>query len=181
MLLYTVRCSLSIFEGQTIFFDKKILCVHKRDRYLDANPAYSVRQKTCSRNMANTFYTLLAVRRFFVVSPLFRCCLRIVYNGLMGHSFGFASVLYTSFSFVYRCGPGLTTWNETASTIPQHHSIYHQFLKLKCCLRSQCFKFNAAVKAWVNTYATKLDWGFYYKGICKLGAFYEKLLNQFGT
>ncbi len=34
--------------------------------------------------MANAFYTLFAVRRFFVVLPLFRCCLRIVYSGLKG-------------------------------------------------------------------------------------------------
>ncbi len=32
--------------------------------------------------MANAFYTLFAVRRFFIVLPLFRCCLRIVYSWL---------------------------------------------------------------------------------------------------
>ncbi len=32
--------------------------------------------------MANAFYTLFAVRCFFVILPLFRCCLQIVYSGL---------------------------------------------------------------------------------------------------
>ncbi len=32
--------------------------------------------------MANTFYTLFAVHRFFVISPLFCCCSRIVYSEL---------------------------------------------------------------------------------------------------
>ncbi len=82
MLLYTVRCSPSTFTRQTIFFDEKILCFHRRDRYPDTNPACSVRRKTCSRNMANAFYILFSVRRFFVISPLFRCCSRIVYSGL---------------------------------------------------------------------------------------------------
>ncbi len=78
--LFVVRCQFS--RGRRFFFDKKIHCVPRRDRYPNANPAYSVQRKTCSRNMANTFYTLFAVRRFFVVSPLFRCCSRIVYSGL---------------------------------------------------------------------------------------------------
>ncbi len=54
VLLYTVR----------FFFDKKLLCVRRRDCYPDANPVYSVWRKTCSRNIANTFYTLFAVRCF---------------------------------------------------------------------------------------------------------------------
>ncbi len=54
-----VHCSLFDF-----FFDEKVLCVRRRDRYPDANPAYGVRQKTCSWNMANTFY------RLFAISPL---------------------------------------------------------------------------------------------------------------
>ncbi len=83
MLPYTVRCSPSILARQTIFFfDEKVLCVRRRDCYLDANPVYGVWRKTCSRNMANTFYRLFAVRRFFAVSPLFRCCSQIVYSGL---------------------------------------------------------------------------------------------------
>ncbi len=44
--------------------------------------AYGIGRKTCSRNMANAFYRLFTVRRFFVGSPLFRCCLQIVYSGL---------------------------------------------------------------------------------------------------
>ncbi len=38
--------------------------------------------KICSRNMAYPYYTLLAVRLFFVISPLFRSCSQIVYSGL---------------------------------------------------------------------------------------------------
>ncbi len=71
-----------IFSPRQFFFDEKILCVCRRDCYPDANPAYSVWRKTCSQNMAHTFYTLFAVCRFFVVSPLFRSCSRIVYSGL---------------------------------------------------------------------------------------------------
>ncbi len=71
--------------ADNFFFDEKILCVCRPDRYLDANPAYSIWQKTCSGNMANVFYTLFAVRRFFVVSHLFRCSSRIMYSGLMAH------------------------------------------------------------------------------------------------
>ncbi len=78
--LFVVRHQFS--HGRRFFFYKKILCVRRRDRYPDANPAYSVRWKTCSGNMANAFYTLLAVRCFFVVSPLFCCCSRIVYSRL---------------------------------------------------------------------------------------------------
>ncbi len=80
-----VHCSLfalNFSAADDFFFDEKVLCVRRRDRYPDANPAYGVRQKTCLRNMANTFYRLFAVHRFFVVSPLFRFCLRIVYSGL---------------------------------------------------------------------------------------------------
>ncbi len=78
-----VHCSLFAvnFRARRFFFSaKKILCVCRRDRYPDANPAYSVRQKTCSQNMANAFYTLFAVHRFFVISPLFCCCAQIVYR-----------------------------------------------------------------------------------------------------
>ncbi len=76
MLLYTVRCSPSIFARQTILlFDEKILCVRRRDHYLAANPAYrySVLRKTCSQNMMNAFYTLFAVRLFlsFVIFSSF--------------------------------------------------------------------------------------------------------------
>ncbi len=46
------------------------------------NPANSVRWKTCLQNMANTYYTLFALSHFFIISPLFRRCLRIVYSGL---------------------------------------------------------------------------------------------------
>ncbi len=50
--------------------------------FADANPAYGVRRKTCSQNTANAFYTLFAVCRFFVGSPLFRSCSWIVYSPL---------------------------------------------------------------------------------------------------
>ncbi len=76
-----VHCSLF-----AINFRAADLCVHWRDRYPDANPAYSIRRKTCSWNMANTFYTLFAVRRFFIVSSLLRCCSQIVYNRLYRRS-----------------------------------------------------------------------------------------------
>ncbi len=52
-------------HGRRFFFNEKILCVRRRDCYPNANPACSVRQKTCSQNMVNAFYTLFAVRRFF--------------------------------------------------------------------------------------------------------------------
>ncbi len=80
-----LHCSLFAVNfscGRRFFFDEKVLCVRRGDRYLDANPAYGVRQKTCSQNIANAFYRLFAVRRFFIVSLLFRYCLRIVYSGL---------------------------------------------------------------------------------------------------
>ncbi len=80
-----VHCSLFAVNFSTVddfFFGEKVLCVCRGDRYLDANPAYGIWQKTCSRNMANAFYRLFAVRCFFVISPLFCCCSRIVYSGL---------------------------------------------------------------------------------------------------
>ncbi len=83
-------CSCLLFAVDSLtaddFFYEKILCVHRRERYPDANPTYSVRRETCPQNMANAFYTLFAVHRFFVVSPLFRCCLQIVYSGLNGYT-----------------------------------------------------------------------------------------------
>ncbi len=79
-ILFDFCCQFS--HNRQFFFDEKILCVRRWDRYLDANPAYSVHQKTCSRNMANAFYTLFVVCRFFVVLPLFCCCSRIVYSRL---------------------------------------------------------------------------------------------------
>ncbi len=36
--------------------------------------------------MANAFYTLFAVCCLFVISPLFRCCSRIVYSRLYSYS-----------------------------------------------------------------------------------------------
>ncbi len=85
-----VHCSLFTVNFRMpddFFFNEKILCVCQRDCYPDTNPVYSVRRKTCLQNMANTFYTLFAVRRrFFVISPLFRCCWQIVYSWLKGFS-----------------------------------------------------------------------------------------------
>ncbi len=78
--LFVVRRQFS--HQRRFFFDEKILCVCQRDCYPDANPAYSVWQKTCLRNMANAFYTLFAVHHFFIISPLFCCCSQIVYSGL---------------------------------------------------------------------------------------------------
>ncbi len=49
--------------------------------------------------MANAFYRLFAVRRFFVVSPLFRYCSRIVYSGLFTLS---TSLLLSSPQFACR-------------------------------------------------------------------------------
>ncbi len=80
----TCCCTLFVVRhqrGRRFFLTKKILCVRWRDCYPNANLAYSIRQKTCLRNMANAFYTLFAVLRFFVISSLFRCYLRIVYSG----------------------------------------------------------------------------------------------------
>ncbi len=82
-----IHCSLfavNFSMADNFFFDEKVLCVRWWDCYLDANPVYGVWRKTCSQNMANAFYRLFAVRSFFVVSPLFRCCSRIVYSGLLG-------------------------------------------------------------------------------------------------
>ncbi len=94
MLPYTVRRSPSILAAaDDFFFDEKVLCVRRGDRYPDANPAYGVRQKTCSRNLANAFYNLFTVRRFFVGSPLFCSCSRIVYSGLYSiHEYTYAGV-----------------------------------------------------------------------------------------
>ncbi len=84
------------------FSCEKVLCVRWRDCYPNANPAYGVRRKTCSRNMANAFYRLFAVCRFFVVSPLFRCCLRIVYSGLKHFSVWFSFEFWEIFFLIYR-------------------------------------------------------------------------------
>ncbi len=70
---WTCGCTLFVVHhqfsrGRRFFFDEKILCVCRWDRYPDAYPAYSIRQKTCSQNMANAFYTLFTVRRFFLVA-----------------------------------------------------------------------------------------------------------------
>ncbi len=53
--------------NEFLFFDEKLLCVCQRDCYLDANPANRVWQKTCLRNVANTYYTLFTVRPYFVL------------------------------------------------------------------------------------------------------------------
>ncbi len=85
-----VNCSLfsvNFSAADNFFLGEKVLWVCRWDRYLDSNPAYGVWQKTCSRNMANAFYRLFAVRRFFAISPLFRCCSRIVYSGLFANRF----------------------------------------------------------------------------------------------
>ncbi len=86
MLPYTVRdervavhCSLfavNFSMADDFFFDEKVLCVRPRDRYLDANPAYG--EKPLRETWQTPFidYSPYVVfRRFFVVSPLFRCCL----------------------------------------------------------------------------------------------------------
>ncbi len=65
-----VHCSLftvNFSAADDFFFDEKVLCVCRRGRHPDANPAYGVWWKTCSRNMANTFYRLFAVRCSFVL------------------------------------------------------------------------------------------------------------------
>ncbi len=64
------------------FFDKKFLCVRQIDYYSNANPANSLRRKTC----ANTYCGLFALCPYFVILPLFRRCLRIVYSGLQDYS-----------------------------------------------------------------------------------------------
>ncbi len=68
MLLYTVRCSPSILARQTIFFDKKVLCVRRQERYPDANPA------------ADDFFS---IKKFFVFvdeSATLTQILRTVYS-----------------------------------------------------------------------------------------------------
>ncbi len=65
MLLYTVCCSQSTF-AQT-YSPLNSFCIRRRDCYLDENPANSIRRKTCSQNMANTYHTLFAVRPYFIV------------------------------------------------------------------------------------------------------------------
>ncbi len=80
-----VHCSLfavNFSAANDFFVDEKVLCVLWQDHYSDANPAYGVRRKTCLQNIVNAFYRLFTVRRFFVILPVFRCCSRIVYNGL---------------------------------------------------------------------------------------------------
>ncbi len=57
---------------------KTTLCSSKRLTPRHKSCEQRVQWKTCSRNMANTHYTLFAVRHFFVISPLFCRCLRIV-------------------------------------------------------------------------------------------------------
>ncbi len=107
MLPYTVRCSPSILAAaDDFFFDEKVLCVRRGDRYPDANPVYGVRWKTCLRNMANTFYKLFAVCHFFVVSPLFRYCLRIVYSGLNNIKHN----IYTAATAVYFLSKRTELW-----------------------------------------------------------------------
>ncbi len=80
-----VHCSLfavNFSVADDFFFGEKVLCVRWWDCYPSANPAYNVRWKTCLQNIANAFYRLFAIHRFFIGSPLFRCCLGIVYSGL---------------------------------------------------------------------------------------------------
>ncbi len=99
--LFVVYCQFSRSRW-FFFFNEKILCIRRRDCYPDANPAYSVWWKTWLQNMVNVFYTLFTVHRFFVVSPLFRCCLQIVYSGLKSYVFH-----GSSFCLWSRCGPSL--------------------------------------------------------------------------
>ncbi len=135
-----IHCSLFVVNfsaADDFFFDKKVLRVCRRDHYLNANSAYGIRRKTCLqnmanafyrlfavcrffavktclRNMANAFYRLFAVCRFFAILPLFRCCLRIVYSGLKsaGEKFLVSSVYPDNFIFHCKpssCTPPLTT------------------------------------------------------------------------
>ncbi len=119
--LFVVRRQFSC--SKLFFFYEKILCVRRRDRYPDANPAYSVRRKTCSRNMANSFYTLFAVCRFFVVSPLFRCCSRIVYSG---HNNLIATMLPPTFLVLHHWCNNLTMFLTGLECISLH-TIRHVF------------------------------------------------------
>ncbi len=87
VLLYTIHCLPLIFArtysplGISFFRQKTSLCLSKGP--LPRRKSCELRTtKTCSQNMANTNYTLFAVCQFFIVSPLFRRCSQIVYNGL---------------------------------------------------------------------------------------------------
>ncbi len=69
-----LHCSLFAINfscSRRFFFHEKVLCVRRWDCYPNANPAYGVQRKTCSRNMANAFYRLFAVRRFLSFRPYF--------------------------------------------------------------------------------------------------------------
>ncbi len=78
--LFVVCCQFSC--GRRFFFlRKKILCSSTRPLPWHKSCVQRT-AKTCSQNMANAFYILFAVCRFFIISPLFRCYLRIVYSGL---------------------------------------------------------------------------------------------------
>ncbi len=158
MLLYTVRCSPSILARQTIFFNEKVLCVRREDCYPDANPAYGVRRKTCSRNMANAFYRLFAVRRFFVVSPLFCCCLRIVYSELynrltLGQRRRPLAFKYATFRF------SIKTHRIPANLIPKYLTaavrIAVQLLKLSSSslVPAPVRHVSITVLAWICLYA----------------------------
>ncbi len=50
--------------------------------------------------MANTYYTLFAVYRFFVISFLFRRCSWIVYSGLQVYQVALCHATYSGSKFV---------------------------------------------------------------------------------
>ncbi len=72
--MFVVRRQFS--HGRQFFiFDEKILCVCRRDRYPDANPAYSVTAKNLfakhGKCLLYTIRRMLFFRRFTLISLLF--------------------------------------------------------------------------------------------------------------
>ncbi len=75
--LFAVNFRTNIFATGNFFYEK-LLCVRRRDRQLDANPANAYGKKSvCETWRTSTIPTLFAARHFFFILPLYRR-LRIV-------------------------------------------------------------------------------------------------------
>ncbi len=76
--------------------------------------------------MANAFYTLLAIRHFSLISPLFRCCSRIVYSGLKVYDRHCCLIPHGYLFISYQC---------LAITVRQWVPGPQAQISLRCCLQ----------------------------------------------
>ncbi len=123
MLLYTVRCLLSIFAQQMIFFDKKYF-VFVDETATPTQILHTAYSEKPVRETWRTPFIHYSPTLVFVVWPLFRCCSRIVYSRLARIVYsGPVRIVYSGPARIVYSGLARIVHSELAYAAESHHCL----------------------------------------------------------